>query len=285
MSAKIIDGKALSEEIIAKTKKQSEEFEKLHLRKVSLAVVLVGDDEASKVYVSSKIKRTASANIESIACFLPENTSQEVLEAKIKELNDDKTIDGILVQLPLPKHIDSQKIVGMVAVEKDVDAFSSEHMGNILLGVDGLVSCTPAGIIELIKSTGETISGKNAVVIGRSNIVGKPVAMLLLNESATVTICHSRTKDLSLYTKNADILVVSVGKKEFVKGKDIKKGAIVIDVGINRHDGKLYGDVEFASAENEAGYITPVPGGVGPMTIAMLMANTLKAANLRLTKK
>ncbi|MCL2234103.1 MAG: bifunctional 5,10-methylenetetrahydrofolate dehydrogenase/5,10-methenyltetrahydrofolate cyclohydrolase [Firmicutes bacterium] len=282
--AKIIDGKALSEEIIAKTKVSAEEFEKKHSRKPSLAVVLVGDDEASKVYVGSKIKRAETANIESIACFLPANTTQEVLEAKIKELNESDRIDGILVQLPLPKHLDEKKIVGMVRVDKDVDAFSNQHMGDILLGHDGLVSCTPAGIIELIKSTGETIAGKNAVVVGRSNIVGKPVAMLLLNESATVTICHSKTKDLAFHTKNADILVVSIGRKEFIHGKDIKKGAIVIDVGINRHDGKLYGDVEFQSAEKVASHITPVPGGVGPMTIAMLMANTLKAAEIRVIK-
>ena len=279
--AKIIDGKVLAENIIADTRVKAEEFEKRFLRKPSLAVVLVGDDEASKVYVGSKIKTAERANINSVSCFFSSNTMQEVLEAKIRELNESDTIDGILVQLPLPKHINSQRILSLVAVDKDVDAFSSEHMGNILLGENGLTSCTPQGIIELIKSTGEAIAGKNAVVIGRSNIVGKPVAMLLLNESATVTVCHSKTKDLSFHTKNADILVVSIGKKEFVHGKDLKKGAIVIDVGINRHDGKLYGDVEFSSAEKIASYITPVPGGVGPMTIAMLMSNTLKVASFR----
>ena len=196
----------------------------------------------------------------------------------VKTLNADESVDGLLVQLPLPVGVDEKAVLGAVTPEKDVDGFHAVNAGNLLLGNPCLAACTPSGIMELIKSTGTTISGKHAVVVGRSNIVGKPIALMLLGENATVTICHSRTQNLASYTREADILVVAIGKKEFITGDMIKQGSIVIDVGMNREDGKLYGDVEYASASEKAAYITPVPGGVGPMTITMLLKNTVKAA-------
>ncbi|MBC1570323.1 bifunctional methylenetetrahydrofolate dehydrogenase/methenyltetrahydrofolate cyclohydrolase FolD [Listeria sp. FSL L7-1426] len=274
----IIDGKKLAKEIQEKVTNEVAELAKIG-KKPGLAVVLVGDNQASRTYVRNKQKRTEEAGMKSVLIELPENVTEEKLLSVIEELNEDKTIHGILVQLPLPKHISEEKVIDTINYDKDVDGFHPVNVGNLFIGKDSFVPCTPAGIIELIKSTGTQIEGKRAVVIGRSNIVGKPVAQLLLNENATVTIAHSRTKDLPQVAKEADILVVATGLAKFVKKDYIKPGAIVIDVGMDRDENnKLCGDVDFDDVVEEAGFITPVPGGVGPMTITMLLANTLKAA-------
>ncbi len=249
-------------------------------------MVIVGDDPASRVYVNNKKKACAECGIYSEEYALPEETTQEELLSLIDTLNKKSDISGILVQLPVPKHIDETTIINAIDPKKDVDAFHPINVGKIMVGNFDFVPCTPAGVMELIKESGIEISGKECVVVGRSNIVGKPQAMLLLHQNGTVTICHSRTKDLKEHTKKADILVVAVGIPNFVTGDMIKEGAVVIDVGINRLENKkLCGDVEFESAEKVAGAITPVPGGVGPMTIAMLMKNTVKAAELNKTHK
>lgn len=277
MSATLIDGKAVSAKIRGEIAADAAAFEKNNGRKIGLAVVLVGENPASKVYVRNKILACEQTGIASFEYYLPEtSTTEDVLEV-VRALNADDKVDGLLVQLPLPKGIDEKRVLSEVSPKKDVDGFHAVNAGNLLLGNPCLSACTPTGIMELIKSTGESVEGKHAVVIGRSNIVGKPVALMLLAANATVTVCHSKTKDLEKYTRDADILVVAIGVKEFVTGDMIKKGAIVIDVGMNRAD-KLYGDVHFESASAVAGYITPVPGGVGPMTITMLLSNTVKAA-------
>ncbi len=277
MSATLIDGKAVSSKIRDEIAADTAVFEKNNGRKIGLAVVLVGENPASKVYVRNKILACEQTGIASFEYYLPEtSTTEQVLEV-VRALNADDKVDGLLVQLPLPKGIDEKRVLSEVSPKKDVDGFHAVNAGNLLLGNQCLSACTPTGIMELIKSTGESVEGKHAVVIGRSNIVGKPVALMLLAANATVTVCHSKTKDLEKYTRDADILVVAIGVKEFVTGDMIKKGAIVIDVGMNRAD-KLYGDVHFESASAVAGYITPVPGGVGPMTITMLLSNTVKAA-------
>ncbi|EAG7072758.1 bifunctional methylenetetrahydrofolate dehydrogenase/methenyltetrahydrofolate cyclohydrolase FolD [Listeria monocytogenes] len=274
----IIDGKKLAKEIQEKVTREVAELVK-EGKKPGLAVVLVGDNQASRRYVRNKQKRTEEAGMKSVLIELPENVTEEKLLSVVEELNEDKTIHGILVQLPLPEHISEEKVIDTISYDKDVDGFHPVNVGNLFIGKDSFVPCTPAGIIELIKSTGTQIEGKRAVVIGRSNIVGKPVAQLLLNENATVTIAHSRTKDLPQVAKEADILVVATGLAKFVKKDYIKPGAIVIDVGMDRDENnKLCGDVDFDDVVEEAGFITPVPGGVGPMTITMLLANTLKAA-------
>ncbi|EAK8497124.1 bifunctional methylenetetrahydrofolate dehydrogenase/methenyltetrahydrofolate cyclohydrolase FolD [Listeria monocytogenes] len=274
----IIDGKKLAKEIQEKVTREVAELVK-EGKQPGLAVVLVGDNQASLTYVRNKQKRTEEAGMKSVLIELPENVTEEKLLSVVEELNEDKTIHGILVQLPLPEHISEEKIIDTISFDKDVDGFHPVNVGNLFIGKDSFVPCTPAGIIELIKSTGTQIEGKRAVVIGRSNIVGKPVAQLLLNENATVTIAHSRTKDLPQVAKEADILVVATGLAKFVKKDYIKPGAIVIDVGMDRDENnKLCGDVDFDDVVQEAGFITPVPGGVGPMTITMLLANTLKAA-------
>lgn len=274
----IIDGKKLAKEIQEKVTRAVAELVK-EGKKPGLAVVLVGDNQASRTYVRNKQKRTEEAGMKSVLIELPENVTEEKLLSVVEELNEDKTIHGILVQLPLPEHISEEKVIDTISYDKDVDGFHPVNVGNLFIGKDSFVPCTPAGIIELIKSTGTQIEGKRAVVIGRSNIVGKPVAQLLLNENATVTIAHSRTKDLPQVAKEADILVVATGLAKFVKKDYIKPGAIVIDVGMDRDENnKLCGDVDFDDVVEEAGFITPVPGGVGPMTITMLLANTLKAA-------
>ncbi|MCD2223722.1 bifunctional methylenetetrahydrofolate dehydrogenase/methenyltetrahydrofolate cyclohydrolase FolD [Listeria cossartiae] len=274
----IIDGKKLAKEIQEKVTNEVAELAKIG-KKPGLAVVLVGDNQASRTYVRNKQKRTEEAGMKSVLIELPENVTEEKLLSVVEELNEDKTIHGILVQLPLPKHISEEKVIDTISYDKDVDGFHPVNVGNLFIGKDSFVPCTPAGIIELIKSTGTQIEGKRAVVIGRSNIVGKPVAQLLLNENATVTIAHSRTKDLPQVAKEADILVVATGLAKFVKKDYIKPGAIVIDVGMDRDENnKLCGDVDFDDVVEVAGFITPVPGGVGPMTITMLLANTLKAA-------
>lgn len=277
MSATLIDGKAVSSKIRDEIAADAAAFEKNNGRKIGLAVVLVGENPASKVYVRNKILACEQTGIASFEYYLPEtSTTEQVLEV-VRALNADDKVDGLLVQLPLPKGIDEKRVLSEVSPKKDVDGFHAVNAGNLLLGNPCLSACTPTGIMELIKSTGESVEGKHAVVIGRSNIVGKPIALMLLAANATVTVCHSKTKDLEKYTRDADILVVAIGVKEFVTGDMIKKGAIVIDVGMNRAD-KLYGDVHFESASAVAGYITPVPGGVGPMTITMLLSNTVKAA-------
>ncbi|PDG39100.1 bifunctional methylenetetrahydrofolate dehydrogenase/methenyltetrahydrofolate cyclohydrolase FolD [Listeria monocytogenes] len=274
----IIDGKKLAKEIQEKVTREVAELVK-EGKQPGLAVVLVGDNQASRTYVRNKQKRTEEAGMKSVLIKLPENVTEEKLLSVVEELNEDKTIHGILVQLPLPEHISEEKVIDTISFDKDVDGFHPVNVGNLFIGKDSFVPCTPAGIIELIKSTGTQIEGKRAVVIGRSNIVGKPVAQLLLNENATVTIAHSRTKDLPQVAKEADILVVATGLAKFVKKDYIKPGAIVIDVGMDRDENnKLCGDVDFDDVVQEAGFITPVPGGVGPMTITMLLANTLKAA-------
>lgn len=244
-----------------------------------MAVIIVGDDPASRVYVNSKKKACEEIGIYSEEYALSSQTSQSELLALVEKLNNDSKINGILVQLPLPKHIDEETVINAISPKKDVDAFHPVNVGKIMIGNYDFLPCTPAGVMELIKESEIDIAGKECVVVGRSNIVGKPQAMLLLHANGTVTICHSRTKDLSTKTKNADILVAAVGIPNFITGDMIKEGAVVIDVGINRiAEKKLVGDVEFESAQKVASAITPVPGGVGPMTIAMLMKNTVKAA-------
>lgn len=278
--AKIIDGKALAQSI---KENIAREVAALKEKGVTpgLAVILVGDDPASKVYVNNKKKACAQVGIYSEEYLLPADTDEKTLLDLIAKLNADKNISGVLLQAPIPPHLDYRKISETISPDKDVDAFHPYNVGKIMIGDFDFVPCTPAGVIELIKSTGTEIAGKNCVVIGRSNIVGKPQAMLLLKENGTVTVCHSKTKDIASFTRNADILVVAVGKAGFVNGDMIKPGAVVIDVGMNRNaEGKLCGDVDFASAEPVASYITPVPGGVGPMTVTMLLKNTVKAAKL-----
>lgn len=279
--AKIIDGKAVSAQVKEDVKK---EVAKLNVQgiKVSLTVVIVGNNAASRVYVNSKKKACEDLNIISNEFALPEETTEKELLELVKTLNEDNSVNGILVQLPLPKQIDEKRIIEAISPLKDVDAFHANSVGKIMIGDYDFVPCTPAGCMDLIHSTGVSVEGKNCVVIGRSNIVGKPMAMLLLHESGTVTICHSKTKNLAEVCKQADILVAAVGRAKMVTGDMIKPGAVVIDVGMNRlPDGKLCGDVNYDSAFEVAGYITPVPGGVGPMTIATLMKNTVMAAKLQ----
>ncbi len=278
--AALIDGKKISTEIkdelkekVAKLKEQGKE--------VTLAVIQVGNDPASTVYVGNKKKACEYIGINSLAYELPEETTQEKLLELIGELNQRKDVNGILVQLPLPKHMDEDEVIRAIAPEKDVDGFHPQSVGFLSIGQKGFVSCTPAGIIQLLKRSNIDIEGKECVIIGRSNIVGKPMSMLLLRENGTVTICHSRTKDLKEVTKRADILVVAIGKPKFVTADFVKEGAVVIDVGIHRQEnGKLCGDVDFDSVEPVASAITPVPGGVGPMTIAMLMNNCVESATM-----
>ena len=245
-----------------------------------LAVILVGDDPASKIYVRNKGIACEKAGIRSVTVKLPAETTQEELEGRIAELNADAEIDGILVQLPLPGHLDERHALECILPEKDVDGFHPQNAGRLLAGDSTVLPCTPKGCLRLIRDTGIDLTGKQAVVVGRSNIVGKPMALLLLQENCTVTVCHSRTRDLASYTRQADVLVAAVGRPGFITADMVKPGAVVVDVGINRVDGKVVGDVAPGVAE-AAGYLTPVPGGVGPMTIAMLLENTLEAAERR----
>lgn len=278
MPAQIIDGKALAAAVKAEA---TAECAQLIAQGVEpcLAVVLVGEDPASQVYVNGKVNDCAQCGIRSLEHRLPESTTQEELLALVGTLAADPAVHGILVQLPLPAHIDEQAVINAIPPEKDVDGFSPLNVGRMQLGQPCYLPCTPAGCLRMIESTGTDICGKNAVVVGRSNIVGKPMAMLLLSANATVTVCHSKTQNLAAICQNADILVAAVGKQGFITGDMVKPGAVVIDVGINRGaDGKLHGDVDFAAAAEKAAYITPVPGGVGPMTRAMLMKNTTRAA-------
>jgi len=278
VSAQLIEGKKISDSIREEIKLEAERLKGEGVTP-GLVVILVGEDPASQVYVRNKAKACEQLGYYSEVVRLPAETSQQELLGLIDGYNRDSKVNGILVQLPLPKHIEEKAIIDAIAVEKDVDGFHPESVGNLMIGDDTLLPCTPAGVIELLKRTGNNPSGKHAVVIGRSNIVGKPVAMLLLREHATVTICHSRTPNLPEIARQADILVAAVGVPKLVKKEWVKPGAVVIDVGVNRlPDGKLCGDVDFDDVLDTAGWITPVPGGVGPMTITMLMANTLKAA-------
>ena len=272
----IIDGKALSQVVKDEVKAEVPVLEAKYGRKPCLVVIIVGENPASQVYVRNKVKAAAYTGMESKLVELPADISEEALLEEIVALNNDPLVDGILVQLPLPKHIDEEKVIDTIAREKDVDGFHPGNVAGLWLGKDCIVPCTPAGIMRLIDSVGVDLKGKNAVVVGRSNIVGKPVAKLLLDRHATVTIAHSRTAALGAVCRTADVLVVAVGKAKLVTGDMVKPGAVIIDVGMNRDEnGKLCGDVDFASAEPVASYITPVPGGVGPMTIAMLMKNTI----------
>lgn len=282
--AKLLMGKEVSSRIKSELRTEVENLQKEGINP-GLAVIIVGDDPASRVYVNNKKKACEECGIYSEEYALPAETSQEELLKLIDKLNNKNDISGILVQLPVPKHIDETTIINAIDPKKDVDAFHPVNVGKIMVGDFDFVPCTPAGVMELIKESGIEVSGKECVVVGRSNIVGKPQSMLLLHQNGTVTVCHSRTKDLKEHTKKADILVVAVGIPNFVTGDMIKEGAVVIDVGINRLENKkLCGDVEFKTAEKVAGAITPVPGGVGPMTIAMLMKNTVKAAVINRSK-
>lgn len=279
--AKLIDGKLISKQIKDELKVEAAKLKEAG-REVTLAVIQVGNDPASTVYVGNKKKACDYIGIRSLAYELPESTTQEDLLKLVEELNDRDDVDGILVQLPLPSHIDEDTVIKTISPKKDVDGFHPQSVGALSIGQKGFVSCTPAGIIELLKRSDVDIEGKECVIIGRSNIVGKPMALLMLRENATVTICHSRTKNLKEVAKRADILIVAIGKPEFVTSEYVKEGAVVIDVGIHRRDnGKLCGDVLFSDVEPIASAITPVPGGVGPMTIAMLMHNCIDAPNIR----
>ena len=283
MAAEILDGKVMSEKLRAEI---AERVAGLKAKGVTpgLAVILVGNDPASEIYVRNKGKGCEETGMYSRTIQLPEETTQEELDSEIEKLNADPAIHGILVQLPLPKHLDEQVALAKILPEKDVDGFHLINAGHMLTGTEGVIACTPRGALYMIKSTGIDLNGKEAVVIGRSNIVGKPMAMLLLRENCTVTICHSRTKNLAEHTRRADILVAAVGKAGFVTADMVKDGAIVIDVGINRVDGKVCGDVDFERVKEKAGWITPVPGGVGKMTITMLLDNTVEAAERTLNR-
>lgn len=284
--AKIIDGKAISAEIRREISEEVKLIEKQTGVVPGLAVIIVGSDPASQVYVRNKKKDCDETGINSIVHALPENTTEEELLALVHKLNNDDSVHGIIVQLPLPKHLNSDLIINNIDVNKDVDAFHPYNVGKIMIGDFELLPCTPAGVMALLERSGIEVSGKNCVVVGRSNIVGKPQAMLLLHKNGTVTVCHSRTKNLKEVCLSADILVVAIGRAKFIKGDMIKEGAVVIDVGMCRDEnGKLCGDVDYESAEKKASYITPVPGGVGPMTRVMLLQNTLSAAKKKLNYK
>ena len=275
--AQLLDGKIMAAELEEQLKNRVEALKEKGLTP-GLTVILVGDDPASQTYVSNKEKACARLGIHSDTLRMPAETTQEELEAEIIRANADPAIHGILVQLPLPRHLDSDRALSLILPEKDVDGFHDINAGRLSRGMDCVVACTPKGALHMLKTAGIPIAGKEAVVIGRSNIVGKPMALLLLQENATVTVCHSRTANLAEHTRRADILVAAIGKPRFVTADMVKEGAAVIDVGINRVDGKLCGDVDFEAVKEKAAYITPVPGGVGKMTIAMLMDNTVAAA-------
>ncbi|MBF0924182.1 MAG: bifunctional methylenetetrahydrofolate dehydrogenase/methenyltetrahydrofolate cyclohydrolase FolD [Campylobacter concisus] len=282
---KILDGKAVSLKVKESVKVRADELKKFGVEP-TLAVVLVGEDKASQTYVRAKEKACNEYGIKSVAHRLSENTTQNELLALINVLNLDDSIHGILVQLPLPKHIDTNVVLAAIDPRKDVDGFHAVNVGKLVSGLDGFVPCTPLGVMEILKEYGIDVAGLNAVVIGRSNIVGKPMANLLLNASATVTVTHSKTKNLKEICKNADLIVAAIGKPFFLKADMVKDGAVVVDVGINRlDDGRLVGDVDFENVAPKCSYITPVPGGVGPMTIAMLLNNTILAAQAKKIKE
>ncbi len=276
---KLIDGKAIAADIRAELKLRTAAIEEKYHKKIGLAVVLIGNDPASQVYVRNKVKACEEAGIRSFRHDLPEETTQKQAEELVSALAEDENIHGILIQLPLPKGLDEKRLLALIPPEKDVDGFLAENIGRLALKEEGTVACTPLGVMEMLKRSGISPAGKNAVVVGRSNIVGRPMALLLLNADATVTVCHSKTKNLKEECLRADILVAAIGKAKFITADMVKEGAVVIDVGMDRDEnGKLCGDVDFENVKEKASYITPVPGGVGPMTIAMLLKNTCDAA-------
>ncbi len=275
---KIIDGKVLAQKVKDELKIKVAEFQAKFGRQITLAVILVGENPASQVYVRNKIKATEYVGMKSLSFYLPETATEEEVSETILSLSSDNSVDGILVQLPLPKHLNENKLLNLIPASKDVDGFLAENVGNLLLGQPCTIACTPFGVLKMLQSENIDMCGKNAVVIGRSNIVGKPMAMLLLKENCTVTVCHSKTSNLKEVCKNADILVAAIGKPKFVTADMVKNGAVVIDVGINRTENGLVGDVDFDAVKDVATYISPVPGGVGPMTIAMLLENTYLCA-------
>ena len=282
--AVILDGKALSEKIRGQLKREVEELKKKAGREPALAVVLVGDDPASEIYVRNKIKACQKIGIRSIDKKLPASITQEELNSIVRELNEDETVDGIIVQLPLPKHLSCREVINYISPEKDVDGFHPVNVGKAVLGLydEGLMPCTPAGVMKFFEEYNIELEGKNAVMVGHSNIVGKPLANMLLNANATVSVCHIYTKDLAHYTRNADILCVATGVPHLIKEDMVKEGVVVIDIGISRVNGKIVGDVDFERVKEKASAITPVPGGVGPMTITMLLYNTVKAFKMRM---
>ncbi|MBE5769138.1 MAG: bifunctional methylenetetrahydrofolate dehydrogenase/methenyltetrahydrofolate cyclohydrolase FolD [Clostridiales bacterium] len=277
MAAQLLDGKVMSQERREEIALRVEALKQRGLTP-GLAVILVGNDPASEIYVRNKGVGCEQVGMKSLTIRLPEDTTQDELESRIRELNQDDTVHGILVQLPLPRHLDEASALAAIIPEKDVDGFHIENAGKLFSGLPGVTACTPKGAMEMIRRTGVDLTGKEAVVVGRSNIVGKPMAMLLLQKNCTVTMCHSRTANLAEHTRRADVLVCAVGKPKFITADMVKPGAIVIDVGINRVDGKVVGDVDFDGVKEVAGWITPVPGGVGRMTITMLLENTVEAA-------
>lgn len=273
-----LDGKDLAQRIKLQLKEETLKLKESLGKVPGLAIILVGDNPASKIYVNSKIKGCSELGFESFAHFLPENTSEERVLELIGELNEDERVNGILVQLPLPKHVDEKKVIDKIALNKDVDGFKPENLGLLMLGdKDSMQPCTPAGIMELLRAYSIELVGKDVVVVGRSNIVGKPMGSLLINEGATVTTCNSKTKDLKAKTSQADMVIMAIGQAKFLTEDMVKEGAIIVDVGINRTEDGLFGDVDYDGVSKKAAYITPVPGGVGPMTVAMLFANTMKA--------
>ncbi len=276
---KLIDGKAHSAAIRGEIAERVKVFKQTYGGEVGLAVVLVGNDSASQVYVRNKIKGCEEVGIKSYAYYLPEESTQEQVEELVEELVENRAVHGILVQLPLPRHLNAEKILKLIPESKDVDGFCEENIGNLCMNRKCLVACTPNGVMKMLEREGIDLKGKNAVVIGRSNIVGKPMAMLLLNADATVTVCHSKTRNLKEICSTADVLVAAIGRAKFVTADMVKDGAVVIDVGMDRDEnGKLCGDVDFENVKDKCSYITPVPGGVGPMTITMLLYNTITAA-------
>ena len=275
---KIFDGKKISQDVKEQLKQKVLEFQTRYNRQITLAVILVGENPASQVYVKNKITATEYVGMKSLSFYLPENSTQDQVEQTILSLASDNSVDGILVQLPLPKHLDENKLLSLIPADKDVDGFLAENVGNLTLGLPTTVACTPFGVLKMLQSENIQLTGKNAVVLGRSNIVGKPMAMLLLKENCTVTICHSKTQNLKEICKNADIIIAAIGKPKFVTSDMVKQGAVVIDVGINRTENGLVGDVDFENVKDLTSYISPVPGGVGPMTIAMLLENTYLCA-------
>ena len=278
MSAQLLDGKLMSDALRGEIAQRVVRLQEKGIHP-GLAVILVGEDPASQIYVRNKGVGCEQVGIHSLTIRMPAKTTQEALENQIRALNADETIHGILVQLPLPRHLDEAAALAVIVPEKDVDGFHIQNAGKLMNGLPGVVACTPKGALEMIRRTGVDLSGKEAVVVGRSNIVGKPMAMLLLQQNCTVTMCHSRTADLAAHTRRADVLVAAVGKAHFITADMVKPGAIVIDVGINRNaEGKVVGDVDFDAVKEVAGWITPVPGGVGRMTITMLLENTVEAA-------